>query len=98
VEEHVHAADAQHGVVEVEAVEHLVVEVLPKLRVVQDVRMALAQVLARRNEKACRAAGRVADKVGGLRCRQLHHQPNDVPRSTELPIPPAVAILPSMYS
>ena len=63
VQQHVHAADAQHGVVEVEAVEHAVVEVLLQLRVVQDVRVVLAQVLAGGDEEAGRAAGRVADDV-----------------------------------
>jgi type I restriction enzyme R subunit len=88
MQQHVHAADTQHGVVEVIAVEHVVVEVLPELRVVQDVRVALAQVLARHDEKASRAAGWVADKVGRLRGCHLHHEPDDVARRAELAILP----------
>ncbi len=69
VQQHVHAADAQHGVVEVEAVEQLVVEVLAQLRVAQNLRVVLAQVLARRDEETRRAAGRIADHVGRLSAR-----------------------------
>ena len=52
VQQHVHAADAQHGVVEVEAMEQAVVEVLAQLRVVQQRWVALAQVLAGRGKWA----------------------------------------------
>ena len=86
VQQHVHAANAQHGVVEVEAVKQAVVEVLAQLRVVQQIRVALAQVLAHRDQEAGRAAGRVADDVGGLGRGQLHHQPDDVTRRAELPV------------
>ena len=86
VQQHVHAADAQHGDVEVEAVEQAAVEVLAQLRVVQQVRVALAQVLARRDQEARRAAGRVADDVGGLGRSQLDHKPDDVARRAELPV------------
>lgn len=37
VQQHVHAADAQHNVVEVEAVEHPVMEVLVGLLIMQQV-------------------------------------------------------------
>ena len=86
VQQHVHAADAQHGVVEVETVEQAMVEVLAQLRVVQQLRVALAQVLASRAQKARRTAGRVADDVGGLGRGELHHQPDDVAWRAELPI------------
>ena len=59
-----------------------------QLRVVQEVRVALAQVLARGDQEARRAAGRVADDVGGLRRGQLHHQPDDVARRAELAVLP----------
>ena len=59
---------------------------LAQLRVVQQVRVALAQVLARRDQEARRTAGRVADDVGGLGRGQLHHQPDDVARRAELPV------------
>ncbi len=88
VQQHVHAADAQHGVVEVEAVEHALVEVLAQLGVVQDARVVLAQVLAGRDQEARGAAGRVADDVGGLRRGELHHQPDDMARSAELAVLP----------
>ncbi len=60
------------------------VEVLVELPVVQQVRVPLAQVLARRHQEARRAAGRIADHVGGLRRGQLDHQPDDVARRAEL--------------
>ena len=47
--------------------------------------MALAEVLASSDEEATGAAGWVADDVGGLRGRQLHHQLDDVARRAELP-------------
>jgi len=46
VEEHVHAPDAEHGVVEVEAVEGGLVEVLLQLRVAEELGVPLAEVLA----------------------------------------------------
>ncbi len=88
VEQHVHAADAEHRVVEVEAVEHTVVKVLAELSVVEDSRVALAQVLARRDQEARRAAGRVADHVGGLRRRELDHEPDYVAWGAELAVLP----------
>ena len=51
VQQHVHAADAQHGVVEVETVEKLVMEVARQFGVAKDLRMALAQIFARRHKK-----------------------------------------------
>ena len=86
VQQHVHAANAQHGVVEVEAVEQAVVEVLAQLRVVQQLGVALAQVLARRDQEARGTASRVADDVGGLGRGELHHEPDDVARRAELPV------------
>jgi hypothetical protein len=46
VQEHVHAADAQHGVVKVEAVEHVLVKVLFLFGIKEHVRLVFAQVLA----------------------------------------------------
>ena len=64
VQQHVHAADAEHGVVEVEAVEHVVVEVLRcSFASRQHLGVVLAQVLAGGDEEAGGAAGRVADHV-----------------------------------
>ena len=42
VKKHVHAADAKHRVVEVETMEHAVVEVLAQLLVMQQTWMVLA--------------------------------------------------------
>jgi hypothetical protein len=38
----------------------------------------------RKRSTACR----IADEIGRLRCGQLHHQPDDVPRRAELPVLP----------
>ncbi len=67
VQQHVHAADAQHGVVEIEAVKHLLVEVFAQLLVVQDVRVALAQVLAGRESPRCRTRDRRSDRSAAAR-------------------------------
>ena len=69
VQQHVHAADAEHGGVEVVAVEHAAVEVLPLRRVGQHRRVLLADVLRGRDQEAGRAAGGVADLVGRLSAR-----------------------------
>ena len=51
VQQHVHAADAQHRVVEVEAMEHAAVEMFAQLRVMQQGRAPFAQVFAGRHEE-----------------------------------------------
>ena len=86
VEEHVHRADAEHGVVEVEAVEQALVEVLLELWVVEEIRIALAQVLAGGDEKARRAAGRVAEDVVRRGRGHLDHEADDVARGAELAV------------
>ncbi len=93
VQEHVHAADAQHGVVEIEAVEHGLVEVLAQLAVVQEVGLALAQEFAGRDQKAGSAAGRVADQIGGLRRGHLDHEADDVAGRAELAVLPGAGDL-----
>ena len=65
VQEHVHAADAEHGVVEVEPVEEVVVEVFLEPGVAEDFRVVLAEVFAGGHEEAGRAAGGVANDVLG---------------------------------
>ena len=88
VQHHVHAADAQHGVVEIEAMEHGVVEVPVLRRHAQHVGVGGAQVVAGGHQVAAGATGRVADGVlrggGGER----HHQLDDVARGAELPVLP----------
>ena len=86
VQQHVHAADAQHRIVEVEAVEKLMMEVTCEFGVAKDLRMVLAQILARGDKKAGRAARRIAEHVARLRRDHLDHQPDDVPRRAELAV------------
>lgn len=86
MQRHVHAADAQHGVVEVVAVEHPVMEMRARRRIVEQLGVLLAQVLARGHQEAAGAAGRVADGVLRRRGRQLHHQLDDVARRAELAV------------
>ena len=59
-----------------------------ELRVAQNLRVALAQILARRDQETRRAAGRVADHVRRLRRDHLDHQPDDVARRAELAVLP----------
>ena len=89
VQQHVHAADAQHGGVEVEAVEQVVVEVLAQLR---DCGRAsgwcCAQILARRppGSPPCRRPGRRPCPSAWR--GQLDHQLDDVARRAELAVLP----------
>ena len=50
--------------------------------------MVLAQIFARRDEEARRAAGRIADHVVRLRRGHLDHQLDDVARRAELAVLP----------
>ena len=86
VQQHVHAADTQHRVVEVEAVEHAMMKMLTQFGVVQQIQVSLTQILAGRHQKASRAAGWIADDVGRCRRSQLDHQPDDVTWGTELAV------------
>ncbi len=88
VQQHVHAADAQHGGVEVEAVEQAVVEVLQQRLVAQQLRVVLAQVLAGGDQEAGGAAGRVHDHVLRRGRRHLHHEADDVAWRAELAVLP----------
>jgi len=88
VQQHVHAADAQHRIVEIEAVKHPMMKVLVQARVAQHFGMALAQVLTCGNEKAGSSTRRVADDVPRRRRSKLDHQPDDVPRRAELSVLP----------
>ena len=93
VQEHVHAADAQHGVVEVEPVEKAVVEVFARLRVAQDLRVAATEVFARGHEEAARAAGGIADDVARGGGGQLDDELDDVARGAELAVLPGAGDL-----
>ena len=74
VQHHVHGADAQHGRIEVEAVEEILVKMLAQLVVAEQRLMMLAQVFIDGDQKAASAASRIADHVLGLRRHQLDHQ------------------------
>jgi hypothetical protein len=93
VHEHVHAADAQHGGVEVVAVEHAVVEVLPLRGVGEHAGVLLAQMLRGGDKEPRRTRGGVRDFVRGLRVDHRHHQLDDVPRSAELAVDPGAGDL-----
>ena len=53
---------------------------------VKDLRMILAEVLAGRNQKPCRAACRITNHVVGRRLYHLNHQTDDVPRCAKLSV------------
>ena len=89
VQQHVHAADAEHRVVEVEAVEHAVVEMLSAGGVPQNLRMPLSEMFTGCDEKSARAARRVANHVRRGRLHHLDHQADDVPGRPELPVLPS---------
>lgn len=98
MEEQVHAGDAQHGVVEVEAVEEGAVEVIAPLLVEEEIRMKFAEIFTGGDEEAGGADGRIADDVGGLGSGELDHEPDDMAGRAELTVLAGAAILPSMYS
>ncbi len=86
VQQHVHAADPQHGGVEVEAMEHAVMEVLAGGVVQQRLGMVVLHIVASGHQEAAGAAGRVHNHVLRPRRGHLHHQADDVARGAELPI------------
>ena len=86
--DHVHGADAQHGAVHVETVEHVIHVMILLLPVEQEgAVLRLVQIFRRRHQKARGAAGGVADGLVGLRVHQLDHHADDVARGAELPDP-----------
>lgn len=88
VQHHVHRPDAEHGAVEIEAVEHRLVEMFAQFRVAQHFGMPAPQVLTDGDQETAGASGRIADDVRRLWLRQLDHQRNNVPRRAELPVLP----------
>ncbi len=94
VKEHVHAADAEHGVVEVEPVKQVVMEVFTELRIPQRRTMVSSQILACRDEKPCGAARRVAEHIRRLRSDEFDHRFDDVPRRAKLAVLPRRGDLP----
>ncbi len=93
VQRHVHAADAQHGVVEVVAVEHGMVEVPAGVGVAQDLRVFLTQIFPGSDQEATGAAGRVANHIPCGGRGEFHHQLDDVPRGAELAVLPGAGNL-----
>jgi hypothetical protein len=86
MQRHVHRADAQHGGIEIEAVEQALVEVLPQLVVLEQRGMMFAQIFAGGDQEAASADRRVADHVLGLGLHQLDHRRDDVARRAELAV------------
>ena len=86
VEQHVHAADAEHGVIEIEAVEEAGMEVIAEFGVAEDFGVVVAQILAGGDEEAAGAGGGVANDVLGLGGGEGHHELDDVARGAKLPV------------
>ena len=93
MQEHVHAANAEHGVVEVERVEEAVVEVRLEFRVAENFRVMPPEIFTDRHGKAASAAGGVAHDVPGHRPDEFHHQFDDMARRAELAILPGAGDL-----
>src|SRR3954471_23728403 len=88
MQDHVHRPDPEHRRIEVEAIERLLVKVLPKGWVPHDLWVMPAEVLACRHQEPAGSGCRIADYVGGLGLGHLHHQLDDVTGSPELAILP----------
>jgi hypothetical protein len=89
MEEHVLAADAEHGVIEIEAVEEAVVEVLVEFGVAEEFGVVLPEIFADGDEEAASSGAVVADNVLGLRAHEFDHEADDVAiigRRAPLPI------------
>src|SRR5687767_3375308 len=89
MQQHVHTADAKHRGVEVEPVEHAVVEMLTTGGVSQNLWMTLSKMLTGGDEKPACAAGWVANYVGDGRFHHFDHQADDVSRRPELAVLPS---------
>src|SRR6185369_9582916 len=86
VQQHVHAADAQHRRIEVEAIEELFIEMMAQFIVGEDFRVTLSQVFTRGDKKAGRTTRWIANDVARLWRDHFNHQTNDVTRRAELPV------------
>ena len=86
VQRHVHRTDPQHGAVEIEAVEHLFVEMIAALLIVEQLRVVLAQVLASCDQETACAAGRIDNDVLRTWRHHLDHQRDDVAWRAELAV------------
>lgn len=89
MQKHVHAADSQHGGIEIVAVKGLLVKSAPGLFSLEDhVAVVFLKLLRGSDQEACCAAGRVANRVVCGGSRHINHQLNDVPWRPELAILP----------
>ena len=89
MEHHVHAADAEHGGVEVVAVEGSLAEAAAGGGVPEDsVAVVFFEVFRGSHEEARRAAGGVADHVLGDGSGHVRHEADDVPGGAELAVLP----------
>ena len=88
VEQHVHAADAQHRAVKVVAVERAFVESAAGGSILVDGLgyRVLTRYVGSGDKEARRAAGRIANHVLRRRRGHLYHQLDDVPRGAKLPV------------
>ena len=73
VQKHVHAADAEHGVVEIEGVEKFVVKMVAHRIVTENLGMVDAQILAHGNGEPTSAAGKIAHDIPGRGLEDFHH-------------------------
>ena len=93
VQKHVHAADAEHGVVEIEGVEKFVVKMVAHRIVTENLGMVDAQILAHRDGEATSAAGKIAHDIPGHGLEDFHHELDDVARGAELAVLPGAGDL-----
>jgi hypothetical protein len=95
VEEHVHAADAEHGGIEVVAVEGGFVEAAAGGGILVDgVAVVGVEILGGGDEESGGATGGIADLVLGRGCGHVHHQADDVARAAELAVLPGAGDFP----
>lgn len=74
--------------VEIEAVEHLLVEMVAACLVMKQFWMVVAEIFAGRDQEAAGTAGGIADHVLRRRRRHLHHERDDVARRAKLAVLP----------
>ena len=85
--QHVHRADAQHGAVEVVAVESAFVETFAALGIlVNRLAVVIGQILGGGDQEARSATGRVTNGVHRRGGHHIDHQLNDVAGGAELAV------------
>ena len=87
VEEHIHAADAEHGGIEIVAVEGGLVEAAAGGGILVDgIAVMGVEILGGGDEETGGAAGGIADLVLGRGSGHVHHELDDVARGAELAV------------